>query len=151
MDRFPQKRKAFSFLWLSEESLGLTFNDAILIPEYQLVGELLFLENHHYNCTFGKEKTSRSPKTVWARILLWCTYCALALQNHEDTVVIFMIVHVVLNSRFAVDHPCISKTSSPQTQMPISGWASASLIGFFISTIIPPCSSNSFHSFPFDV
>jgi hypothetical protein len=42
---------------------------------------------------------------------------ALAFEQHEDMIIVIMVVHVVLKASFAIDHPKIRKISSPHTQV----------------------------------
>jgi hypothetical protein len=43
------------------------------------------------------------------------THGALAFEHHKDMIVVFMIVHVVLNTWLAVDDPSVSELGPPQT------------------------------------
>jgi hypothetical protein len=42
---------------------------------------------------------------------------ALAFEQHENMIIVIMVVHVVLEPAFAIDHPKIRKIGSPHTQV----------------------------------
>jgi hypothetical protein len=50
---------------------------------------------------------------------------ALAFEQHENVIVVIVVVHVVLQPAFAIDHPIVRQIGSPQTEM-IDAWIGVS-------------------------